>query len=136
VREPALISACLLGLATRYDGKILLEPEVEFLKERYLLVPVCPEQLGGLPTPRPGAEILEGDGLAVLSGKARVLNLEGEDVTEAFVQGAREVLKICRALGIRRAFLKARSPSCGLYPKLGVTAALLLSEGLEVFEVG
>ena len=136
MREPVLISACLLGLATRYDGKILLEPEVEFLKERYLLVPVCPEQLGGLSTPRPPAEILEGDGLAVLSGKAGVLNLEGEDVTEAFVQGAREVLKICRALGIRRAFFKARSPSCGLSPKLGVTAALLLSEGLDLIEVG
>ncbi|OAQ21810.1 DUF523 domain-containing protein [Thermosulfurimonas dismutans] len=136
MREPVLISACLLGLATRYDGEILSEPVVTILKERYLLIPACPEQLGGLSTPRPAAEILEGDGLAVLSGKARVVNRQGEEVTEAFVRGAREVLKICQTLGIRRAFLKARSPSCGLSPKLGVTAALLLSKGLEVYELG
>ncbi|MBX6422850.1 DUF523 domain-containing protein [Thermosulfurimonas sp. F29] len=136
MREPVLVSACLLGLATRYDGKILFEPAVSSLKERYLLVPACPEQLGGLPTPRPAAEILEGDGFAVLSGRARVVNRRGEEVTGAFVEGAREVLKICRFLGIKRAFLKARSPSCGLTPAVGVTAALLLSAGLEVYELG
>ncbi len=136
MREPLLVSACLLGLATRYDGQILYEPLTESLRKRYLLVPVCPEQLGGLPTPRPAAEIIEGDGLAVLSGKARVVNLRGEDVTEAFLRGAREVLRVARFLGIRRAVLKARSPSCGLSPKVGVTAALLLSEGLEVYELG
>ncbi len=137
MNEPVLVSACLLGLNTRYDGKVLpKEPVIEALKERYLLIPACPEQLGGLSTPRPAAEILEGDGFSVLSGKARVVNRRGQDVTEAFLRGAREVLRVARFLGIRRAVLKARSPSCGLSPKVGVTAALLLSEGLEVYELG
>ncbi len=136
MREPVLISACLLGLATRYDGKRLEEPLIESLKERYLLIPACPEQLGGLPTPRPAAEILEGDGFSVLSGKARVVNRRGQDVTEAFLRGAGEVLRICRTLGIKRAFLKAKSPSCGLSPAAGVTAALLFLEGLEITEIG
>ena len=136
MREPVLLSACLLGLATRYDGKRIEEPLVESLKERYFLIPACPEQLGGLATPRPAAEILEGDGFSVLSGKARVVNRKGEEVTEAFLRGAREVLRICRTLGIKRAFLKAKSPSCGLSPAPGVTAALLLSEGIEILEIG
>ncbi|QJA06251.1 DUF523 domain-containing protein [Thermosulfurimonas marina] len=133
MRETVLVSACLLGLATRYDGKRLLEPRARDLLERYRVVPVCPEQLGGLPTPRPPAEILGGDGGAVLSGAARVINARGEDVTGAFLRGAEEVLRLARLLGARQAFLKAQSPSCGLHP-LGVTAALLLREGLEVYE--
>ncbi|HFC97476.1 MAG TPA: DUF523 domain-containing protein [Thermosulfurimonas dismutans] len=136
MREPVLVSACLLGLATRYDGKRITEPVVEILKERYLLIPVCPEQLGGLATPRPAAEILDGDGFSVLAGKARVLTHEGREVTRNFLRGAEEVLKICRMLRIRRAFLKAKSPSCGLTPRVGVTAALLLSEGVEILELG
>ncbi len=136
MRQPAIVSACLFGLRTRYDARLFeIGLVTEFIRN-HLLIPVCPEQLGGLSTPRAPAEIVSGDGWAVLSGEARVLNRIGEDVTEAFVRGAEEVLKICRTLGIRRAFLKARSPSCGLSPKVGVTAALLLSEGLEVYELG
>ena len=133
--EPVLVSACLLGLRTRYDGGRLSEPLAEALLGHYRVIPVCPEQLGGLPTPRPPAEILGGDGAEVLSGTARVVNAQGEDVTRAFLCGAEEVLRLARLFGVRRAFLKAGSPSCGLDP-LGVTAALLLREGLELYELG
>jgi len=136
VSELILVSACLLGLRTRYDGKAKPESTLLSLWPKARFLPLCPEQLGGLPTPRLPAELIGGDGLAVWEGKARVINRAGEDVTQAFKQGAEEVLKIVRLLGIRRAILKSRSPSCGLTPRWGVTAARLLAEGLKVEEWG
>lgn len=136
--ERLLVSACLLGIPCRYDGGdrgiLSFPPEV-------CPIPLCPEQLGGLPTPRPPARLAGGDGRSVLEGRGRVVNALGEDVTEAFLRGAREALRVCRLLGIRRAVLKERSPSCGvrwvwvgeeLREGCGVTTALLLSAGLEV----
>lgn len=134
--EIILVSACLLGFRTRYDGKTKPDPTLISLWPEKFFLPLCPEQLGGLPTPRSPAEIVGGDGLAVWEGKARVINRTGEDVTQAFVQGAEEVLRVVRLLGVRRAILKSRSPSCGLHPKLGVTAARLLTEGLSLEEWG
>ena len=98
-----LISACLLGAACRYDGTAKLHPLAEELAKRHQLVPVCPEQLGGLPTPRPPAE-RRGD---------RVVTAAGEDVTAAYQKGAEEVLALCRRLDCQGAVLKERSPSCG-----------------------
>lgn len=140
--ENALISACLLGFACRYDGKHKYSAETEKLKQRFKLVPVCPEQLGGLPTPRPPAEIRSGNGGDVLDGTADVVQTEtGCEVTNAFISGARETLRIAVSYSARRAFLKSRSPSCGcggivvegkIIPVDGVTTALLKRNGIEV----
>lgn len=129
-----LVSACLVGLRTRFDGGSKAHPEVLSLLKEGRVIPVCPEQLGGLPTPRPKAEINDGDGLDVLEGRARVVTEDGKDVTEAFIKGARECLKIVQMAGIKKAILKERSPSCGVYwivrsgshqKGTGVMAALL-----------
>ena len=130
-----LISACLLGARCRYDGASKEHPEVLKLAERHTLVPVCPEQLGGLPTPRTPSE-RQGDA---------VCTREGKDVTEAYRRGAEEALRLCRMLGCEAAVLKERSPSCGcgeiydgtftgtLTAGDGVTAELLKSCGIPVY---
>lgn len=141
--EPVLVSACLMGCYCRYDGRTnqdrVLERELE--REGLRAVPFCPEEHGGLPTPRLPAWISGEDAAAVLEGSARVRNAAGADVTRAFLDGARGALELCRAQGIRRAYLKERSPSCGLSQTHvdgrlaagpGVTSALLEREGIEV----
>jgi uncharacterized protein YbbK (DUF523 family) len=135
---PVLVSACLLGIPCRYDGKSKPSREIAG-SGKSIPIPVCPEQLGGFSTPRPKAWFLGGDGRDVLEGKARVVNEAGEDVTEGFLQGAGNTLKIALTLGIRIAVLKEGSPSCGVHavtiegqkmPGLGVTAALLEKNGI------
>lgn len=134
------ISACLLGVRCRYDGGSRVHPEALRLATQGGLVPVCPEQLGGLATPRTPAEIVGGDGNDVLEGRARVVDESGRDVTEAFLRGARETVALCRILGIDEVLLKSRSPSCGvgqvyhgteLIEGDGVTAAFLRREGIR-----
>jgi len=78
------------------------------------ILPVCPEVLGGLPVPRPRAEIHGGEGRDILDGNAKVVNEEGEDVTEFFLKGAKRTLELCRENGVSLAVLKSRSPSCGV----------------------
>ncbi|MFZ5798207.1 MAG: 2-thiouracil desulfurase family protein [Desulfobulbaceae bacterium] len=129
-----LVSACLAGLCTRYDGRLRPSPDCMAALTGTHWLPVCPEQLGGLPTPRPAADLIGGDGNAVLAGRARVLTREGRDVTSHFCHGARQCLALALAQNIRRAYLKSGSPSCGLSPRPGVTAALLLQNGIEVIE--
>ena len=129
-----LVSSCLVGLKTRYDcQKKTNEHCVEFLADKYW-IPVCPEQLGGLSTPRVPAVIEGGDGDDVLAGVARVLTTEGEDVTDAFIHGARQVLEIYRGQNIRGMCVKARSPSCGCLEIRGVTSALLQQEEILLKE--
>lgn len=139
-----LVSACLAGMRCRYDGRGSANPQVLELVRKGLAIPVCPEQLGGLTTPRLPAEIQGGDGVDVLSGGARVLAEDGGDLSRAFLQGAFETLRVCRRYRIESAVLKARSPSCGcgwiydgsfsgaLREGRGVTAALLLQHGIEI----
>lgn len=132
--EIFLVSACLTGLCTRYDG--LSKPStacLERLAGRSWL-PICPEQLGGLPTPRTAADLVGGDGYDVLEGRASVIDRQGREVTGQFVRGARQCLAIAQAQKIYTALLKARSPSCGLTPNVGVTAALLQTNGIKVIE--
>ena len=129
-----LISACLLGACCRYDGASKAHPLAALLAERHTLVPVCPEQLGGLPTPRPPAERRGG----------RVVTQCG-DVTEQYLRGAEETLELCKLLGCEAAVLKERSPSCGrgqvydgtfsgtLTAGDGVTAELLAAHGILVY---
>jgi uncharacterized protein YbbK (DUF523 family) len=139
----ALVSACLLGRSCRYDGRHNRDSELERELERLGLValPYCPEEEGGLSTPRSPAWIEAQGAEAVLDGEDRVVSEAGAEVTAAFLRGARGALEACRAAGIRLAFLKERSPSCGvcsthvagqLRSGPGVTAALLRRHGIEV----
>lgn len=140
-----LVSSCLLGINSKYDGSKNTVQELISLCPKGLLLPVCPEQLGGAPTPRPPAEIKGGTGLDVLEGRTRVYSNLGVDLTDSFITGAQEVLRICRLYGVTAAILKERSPSCGcniIYdgsfksirmPGQGVTAALLKSEGIQIY---
>jgi len=132
--ESCLVSACLVGLCTRYDGRIKPEPACIRTINGMHWVPICPEQLGGLATPRTPADLIGGDGSDVLAGQAQVITREGVDVTRHFVNGARQCLEIARQQQIRTACLKSASPSCGLTPRLGVTAALLLQHNIRIIE--
>lgn len=133
-----LISACLLGVSCRYDGRSvpLADTVISELKHRYHLIPVCPEIMGGLPTPRAPAEILR--------GQERVVRKDGVDVTEAYRRGAEETLRLALLFDCKLAVLKERSPSCGkdrihdgsfsgaMTDGDGITAALLRQNGIEV----
>lgn len=143
-KDPILVSACLAGRACRFDGSSNKDDLVARLVAEGRAVLVCPEEDGGLATPRPPAEIVGGDGHDVLAGRARVVTRAGRDVTEAYVRGAEKALDAARRAGARTAVLKARSPSCGkgcIYdgsfsqstsPGDGVTTALLEANGIRV----
>ena len=140
-----IVSACLCGINCKYNGGNNLDARVLKLLKEGKAMPVCPEQLGGQETPRAPHEIVNGDGLDVLEGKARILGPEEDDVTAKFIKGAYETLEIAQTVGASIAILKARSPSCGtsqIYDGTfsgtrkkgnGVTAQLLLSKGIKVF---
>ncbi|EPF47664.1 DUF523 domain-containing protein [Treponema vincentii] len=129
-----IVSACLAGFPCRYDGKKAINTAVQQLVKEGKAIPVCPEQLGGLPTPRLPAEMKAG----------KVINSDGNDVTEAFEKGAAVVLEIAKQYGCTDALLKARSPSCGkgriydgsfsgiLIEGNGKTADLLMRNGITV----
>lgn len=135
-RKPCkcLVSSCLIGLCTRYDG--CSKPDTACLQalRDFHYIPVCPEQLGGLPTPRTAADLTGGDGMDILKGHALVINRDGVDVSREFIAGAQAVLQIAMDQDIKLAMLKAKSPSCGLTPMLGVTAALLREHGIHIIE--
>ncbi len=128
-----LVSACLLGVCCRYNGEGELDPSIAELMKEHQLIPVCPEILGGLPTPRVPAERQGG----------RVVTKDGRDVTKAYEKGAEETLKLARLYGCTRAILKERSPSCGsgrIYDGTfsrkqidgyGITAELLEKNGIQ-----
>lgn len=130
-----LVSACLLGVECRYNKKGVLNPQVKELLGRHHLIPVCPEIMGGLATPRTPAERQDG----------RVVTRDGEDVTAAYEKGARETLKLAELYGCRAAILKERSPSCGssriydgtfsgkLTEGEGVCAGLLRNHGIKIY---
>lgn len=141
-----LVSACLAGYPCRYDGQAAESDVIRKLVDAGQAVPICPEQLGGLPTPRPACEVVTGQ-----SGVRQVFGKDGSDLTDEFNLGAEATLAVCRALGITRAILKSKSPTCGcgtIYDGTfsgrvvsgdGVTAELLKRNGIEVlteFEIG
>jgi uncharacterized protein YbbK (DUF523 family) len=129
-----LVSACLVGLCTRYDGQTKENPECLERLKNAIWIPVCPEQLGGLPTPREAADISAGNGSDVLAGNAQVLSKSGVDLSQPFIRGAEQVLRIARSQHIDGVFLKARSPSCAVNGTIGVTAALLDAAGFQLTE--
>jgi len=137
IKKRILVSACLLGVNCKYDGGNNFSNEIdEFLKD-YEVIPICPEIMGGLPTPRCASEQL-GD---------KVVTKEGIDVTEQFVKGANECLFLAQKYDVKKALLKLRSPSCGygkvydgtfshtLIERNGVTAELLKKNGIEIIAI-
>jgi len=142
-----IASACLLGIECDWAARSRSSPALveEFLRGG--IFPVCPEVLGGMGAPRAPAEIRGGDGADVLDGKARIVDRDGADVTERFIEGAAATLRIARAVGAEEALLKERSPSCGcgriydgtfskaLREGDGVAAALLRRAGIRVVGV-
>lgn len=133
--ETILVSACLMGAHCRYDGTGAILSELEKLKEKYHLVPICPEIYGGLATPRDAAKIREN----------KVITCKEEDVTLQYEKGAEEILKLAKFYDCKKAILKERSPSCGsgvIYDGTfsgkkiagdGKTASLLKQNGIQVF---
>jgi len=154
LNKTILVSACLVGLGTDYRGSTNNRyPELIDLASNFVLVPVCPEQLGGLPTPRPPCEVEKGDSGGVWAGTRRVLRENGEDktsqredVTSLFIKGARETLDVAQLVRPAIIVLKSRSPSCGVHrihdgsfsgrlvDGPGVTADLLQREGYLVVD--
>lgn len=145
--EKILVSACLVGNRVRYNALDVpcgSETLAGWIRDG-LVVPLCPEVAGGLPVPRPPAEIANGDGKDVIGGTAGVFDNLGNDVTENFLEGARKALETARQHGIKVAVLKEKSPSCGssfVYdgtfsglanPGRGVTTAMLEASGIRVF---
>ena len=143
-----IISACLMGINCRYDGKCDPLNFSNIIKTDDF-IPVCAEQLGGLSTPREGSGILNGTGKEVIEGKCRVLNMKNDDVTENFIRGAEEVLKIANMYKCEEAILRNGSPSCGVKKSFqtrvengkiinekkdgeGVLTALLKKNGIKV----
>lgn len=134
IAKRTICSACLLGVSCRFDGKPKPNKKVLKLLKKEILIPVCPEQLGGLTTPREPAEQRNG----------KVITASGKDITKYFKKGAKEVLKIAKLLVVKEAILKQRSPSCGsgqIYDGTfskqiikgdGVTTKLLKNNGIKV----
>jgi uncharacterized protein YbbK (DUF523 family) len=129
-----LCSACLLGLNCRYNGEVKPNEKVISLAVEEILIPICPEQMGGLPTPRKPAEQKDG----------KIVTEDGDDVTSYFINGAEQVLEVAKLYNIKSAILKQRSPSCGcgqIYDGTfsrtaidgdGITTKLLKENGIEV----
>lgn len=144
MRPTKLISACLLGLKCRWDNKDSRNDKAIQLLKNEILIPVCPEQLGGLKTPRARQEIQGGTGEDVLAKKSKVININGEDVTAQFIKGAEETLKIANLFQVNVFIGKSLSPSCGcgkiydgtfsgkLIDSDGVTAALLRRNRIKI----
>lgn len=134
-----LVSSCLAGIPCRYDGGSCANKAIIELVKQEKAIPICPEQLAGLPAPRPCCEIVVDK-----SGKKKVMSADGKDLTKEFADGAQKALMIAKAKGITKAILKSKSPSCGcgcIYDGTfsgktiagnGMTAEIFLKNGIEV----
>ncbi|MEK6200904.1 MAG: DUF523 domain-containing protein [Desulfobulbaceae bacterium] len=130
-----LVSACLVGLCSRYDGQTRPDQQCLQRLQDGIWIPFCPEQMGGLPTPRAAAELTHGDGNDVFSGKAEVRTRDGIDVSLQFIKGAEQTLLLAKSQRVTSIFLKSGSPSCGVSGKTGVTASLLKKHGFHLIEI-
>ncbi|MFA4916474.1 MAG: DUF523 domain-containing protein [Syntrophales bacterium] len=136
-----IVSACLLGIKCRYDGKTSPDKKMLAMAHEGIFIPLCPEQLGGLPTPRPPAQIVGGQGIDVLDERAKVCDANNREVTHHFLKGAEEVIRIAKLMKVKKAIMKEMSPSCGvcsiyqhdvIVEGMGVTTALLMRTGIHV----
>lgn len=136
-KEPVLVSACFLGIPCRYHGRRAKRRDelIQKLKEKYVLVPICPEQLGGMSTPRTSETLPQGGtGGDVLDHGLRLIAPEtGEDVTDFHVRGGEYALEIALIVGAKKAYLKGGSPSCD---KDGIAGEILHRGGVQVVRVG
>lgn len=135
-----LVSSCFAGVNCRYDEKNNENKIILKLVKEGKAIPVCPEQLGGLPTPRVPCEIIIDE-----NGNKKIVNKDGKDLTKEFIEGAEKTLAIAKAKGIKKAILKSKSPSCGcglvydgtfsgtLVKGNGLTTELLIKNGFEVY---
>lgn len=135
-----LVSACLLGMNCKYSGGNNYNEKVTELIKKYKIIPVCPEQMGGLCTPRPACEIEKNHSVK------RIISKDGVDLTESFLHGAEETLKIAKLFNVKIAILKSKSPSCGskyiydgtfsgvLVEGTGITAEMLRKNGIKVYD--
>jgi len=137
-----LISACLLGVRCRFDGTSCIDQGLVESEQRLNYLPICPEQLGGMPTPRDPVTIVGGDGTDVLDKNAKIIDSSGKDVTDLFLLGVEAVLQMGSITGIEKAVLKENSPSCGVHrtnidnnrqPGIGVLAAALSRAGVPLY---
>jgi len=136
IKEPVLISACLLGIPCRWHGRRPKRRDdlISKLKQRFVLVPICPEQLGGLPTPRTSETLGGHSGAEVLDNGLRIIAPEtGRDVTQLYINGAQYALEVASIVGARRAYLKGGSPACDAQ---GVTGEFLSRAGIKVIRTG
>jgi uncharacterized protein YbbK (DUF523 family) len=136
-----LVSACLCGICSRFDGKDARDDQIAELVKKGKAIPVCPEELGGLPVPRLPGEIEKGDGKEVLCRQCKVISRNGEDLTPFFLRGAFASLAIAKRFKIKKAFMKQESPTCGCgwikrkgrrVKGDGVTVALFKRSGIKV----
>lgn len=141
-----LVSACLAGFNTRYDGTSCCYLEIIKLVAAGKAIPLCPEQLGGLPTPRPAIVFANGDGSALMRKEkgVRAIGLDGNDYSENLLNGANEVLRIAKIFNIKKAILKEGSPSCGVLKVwingqktegCGATTAILKANSIKVIPI-
>lgn len=138
-----IVSACLAGFNTRYDGTNCRHQEILEMVASGKAIPLCPEQLGGLPTPRPAISFIDGDGNALIKGAigVRAIGADGVDYSKNLINGAMEILRIARMFNIKKAILKEGSPSCGVFKVwvnsrkvegCGVTTALVKKNGIMI----
>lgn len=141
MKTPVLVSACLLGMKTRHDGTDAKSSDAIDALAGRVVIAFCPEQSGGLATPRKSASIISGNGNDVLEGRTTVSDISGADVTVNFIRGAEHALIAARLAGATEAYLKEKSPSCGvnviyngktLVQGCGVTAALLEKNSVKL----
>ena len=137
MKEKILVSACLIGLNTKYNGGNNYNKEIDDFLKDYDVIPICPEIMGGLSTPRKPSEILD----------SKVISIDGVDVTKEFIKGAKEVLYLAKKYNIKYALLKSNSPSCGngkiydgtftntLVDGDGITTKLLKENGIEIIDI-
>lgn len=139
---PLLVSACLVGFRCRYDGKDKLDLNVLRRLEGHSWLAVCPEQWAGLSTPRDPIMFEGGTGRDIQEGRARIVRVDGTDVTEELIEASRSIIRMAKLYGVRTGILKERSPSCGvrrtyrgddLVEGMGIFAAMLQREGVEIF---
>ncbi|WP_026895100.1 DUF523 domain-containing protein [Clostridiisalibacter paucivorans] len=135
-----LVSACLAGVNCRYDGDNNFNKDIANLVKDGKAILICPEQMGGLTTPRMPCEIIIDD-----QGNRKVVDKNGRDVTQNFIKGAKEALNIAKRVNAKKAILKSRSPSCGAFQiydgtfggkiinGTGITAELFSKHGIEIF---
>lgn len=142
-RQMIIVSACLAGFNTRYDGTNCGHQEIMEMVASGNAIPLCPEQLGGLPTPRPAISFVDGDGNELIKETIGVgaIGADGVDYSKNLINGAMETLRIAKMFNIKKAILKEGSPSCGVFKVwvngrktegCGVTAAALKKNGIIV----